>query len=61
MARRLFDPFFTTKENGTGLGLSIAAGIVAEHGGLIQYQTQLGQGTTFSVTLPVAAESKHES
>src|ERR1035438_4430183 len=61
VARRLFDPFFTTKENGTGLGLSIAAGIVAEHGGLIQYQTQVGQGTTFSVILPVAAESKHES
>ncbi len=50
--RRLFDPFFTTKEKGTGLGLPIAARIVEKHGGLIQYQTQPGKGTTFSVLLP---------
>lgn len=52
--RRLFDPFFTTKENGTGLGLPIAARIVEKHGGLIQYQTEPGQGTTFSILLPQA-------
>lgn len=61
VARRLFDPFFSTKESGTGLGLSIAAGIVGKHGGLIQYKTKVGLGTTFSVILPGAAESKHES
>lgn len=54
---RLFDPFFTTKEVGTGLGLSIAARIVEKHGGLIQYQTQLGKGTTFGIILPVASEA----
>jgi signal transduction histidine kinase len=50
--KRLFDPFFTTKETGSGLGLSIAARIVEKHGGMLQYQTQLGHGTTFGVVLP---------
>jgi signal transduction histidine kinase len=50
--KRLFDPFFSTKETGTGLGLPIAARIVERHGGLIQYQTRRGHGTTFGVVLP---------
>jgi signal transduction histidine kinase len=50
--RRLFDPFFSTKETGTGLGLPIAARIVEKHGGLLEYQTQPGHGTTFGVVLP---------
>ena len=50
--KRLFDPFFSTKETGTGLGLTIAARIVEKHGGLLQYQTQPGHGTTFGVVLP---------
>jgi signal transduction histidine kinase len=50
--KRLFDPFFTTKETGTGLGLPIAARIVEKHGGLLQYQTRPGHGTTFGVVLP---------
>jgi signal transduction histidine kinase len=50
--KRLFDPFFSTKETGTGLGLPIAARIVERHGGRLEYQTQLGHGTTFSVVLP---------
>jgi signal transduction histidine kinase len=50
--KRLFDPFFSTKESGTGLGLPIAARIVERHGGLLQYQTQPGRGTTFGVVLP---------
>lgn len=49
---RLFDPFFTTKDQGTGLGLAIAARIVEKHGGLLRYETQLDQGTTFEVILP---------
>jgi signal transduction histidine kinase len=53
--KRLFDPFFTTKENGTGLGLPIAARIVEKHGGLIQYVTEPGQGTSFSILLPRAS------
>jgi signal transduction histidine kinase len=50
--KRLFDPFFTTKETGTGLGLPIAARIVEKHGGMLQYQTMAGRGTTFGVVLP---------
>ncbi len=50
--KRLFDPFFSTKETGTGLGLPIAARIVEKHGGMIQYQTRPGHGTTFGVVLP---------
>jgi len=49
---RIFDPFFSTKEAGTGLGLPIAARIVERHGGFIQYQSQAGSGTVFSVVLP---------
>jgi len=51
----LFEPFFTTKETGrgTGLGLSIAYGIVEEHGGWIDVESQPGQGSCFKVFLPV--------
>ena len=49
--KRLFDPFFSTKETGTGLGLPIAARIVEKHGGMLQYQTRPGHGTTFGVVL----------
>jgi signal transduction histidine kinase len=51
--KRLFDPFFTTKDTGTGLGLSIAGRIVQGHGGMLEYQTALGIGTTFGIVLPI--------
>jgi len=56
---RIYDPFFTTKEigKGTGLGLSITYGIVQEHGGAIACDSSLGQGTRFSLTLPLAVRS----
>ncbi|MGH9307762.1 MAG: sensor histidine kinase, partial [Vicinamibacterales bacterium] len=54
---RIYDPFFTTKDigKGTGLGLSITYGIVREHAGTIACESMVGQGTRFTLTLPLAA------
>jgi len=54
---RIYDPFFTTKSigRGTGLGLSITYGIVQEHGGTLACDSAVGKGTTFTLTLPLAA------
>ncbi|MEO8902426.1 MAG: ATP-binding protein [Polyangiaceae bacterium] len=54
---QIFEPFFTTKSEGrgTGLGLSIVRGIVDAHGGTIHATSALGEGTLFSLTLPLAA------
>jgi two-component system, sporulation sensor kinase E len=48
----IFRPFFTTKIKGTGLGLAITKSIVEEHGGNINYTTELNKGTSFEITLP---------
>jgi signal transduction histidine kinase len=52
---QIFEPFFTTKTDGrgTGLGLSIVRGILDAHGGTIQVSSAAGQGTSFTLTLPV--------
>jgi two-component system sensor histidine kinase AtoS len=50
---RIFEPFYTTKKKGTGLGLMIVQRIVRAHGGKIEVESRVGQGTTFRIWLPL--------
>jgi len=60
---KIFDPFFTTKEvgKGTGLGLSITYKIIQEHKGNIRVESKEGEGTTFTIELPIRTESNKTS
>jgi len=57
---KIFDPFFTTKDvgRGTGLGLAVCYGIVSEHGGRLDVRSNVGVGTTFTISLPIASDSE---
>ena len=53
--RKIFDPFFTTKEAGagTGLGLALSYGIIRDHGGMINAESEVDKGTEFAIYLPI--------
>jgi signal transduction histidine kinase len=55
---KIFEPYFTTKENGTGLGLTITFKIVKEHRGEITVKSRPGQGSTFTISLPVPQKER---
>ena len=56
LENRIFTPYFTSKQHGTGLGLTTAWSIVQRHGGELRFSSTRGQGTTFTIFLPVPAD-----
>jgi PAS domain S-box-containing protein len=61
MLGQIFDPFFTTKETGTGLGLSTVQGIIKTHGGSIEVESEVDQGTCFKIYLPAIDSREAET
>jgi two-component system, NtrC family, sensor histidine kinase HydH len=57
---KVFDPFFSTKKKGTGLGLAIVKSIIEGHGGDIEVESEIGQGTQFIISLPVYRSEESE-
>ena len=55
---KIFEPYFTTKASGTGLGLTVVYKIVKEHDGDISVSSEVGKGTTFTISLPVPSDER---
>jgi PAS domain S-box-containing protein len=55
---KIFEPYYTTKENGTGLGLTLTYKIIKEHGGDVTVQSRQGQGSTFTITIPIPQKDR---
>ena len=61
VAERIFEPLYTTKgEQGTGMGLAVAAGVMREHGGFISVESEVGDGSKFTLSFPIAREEVDE-
>ena len=58
---KIFQPFYTTKPKGNGLGLAITRRLVEQHHGGIEVASVLGQGTTFTISLPVEQKIEDEN
>ena len=53
----IFDPYFTTKPDGDGLGLTMAFTIIKNHGGIIEVDTKVGKGSTFTIFIPASSDT----
>lgn len=61
MIETIFEPFITTKDDGNGLGLFVSYGIIQNHNGNLEVESQLDVGTTFTITLPISHEEVSET
>jgi len=55
--KKIFDPFFTTKKNGSGLGLAMVKRAINRHNGIIEVQSELNKGTTFTIFIPIKSNT----